>query len=226
MAALGVTYPVFTVFYFILICDVWHFEGFACGGHDGEHLNHTRNIKNCQVKHQSFTGGWDKLSSDLSVVMALRASLALGSLLPLDFRSEAENATVLPWFKRFYQILTSVVSQEEMLPTIPQRKTSHCEKWLVLVVLHLCLPTMRHFAMSAECICWKTHQNTSVIFKNKSIFLILFLHVKKIPANEKNPQKWLTYEAFSAKACRNFKPRPVFLKVNSADFKINKWLKF
>lgn len=49
--------------------------------------------------------------------------------------------------------------------------------------------TLKHFAVSAECIWWKTHQNTSVIFKNKPIFLILFLHVKKIPANEKNPSK-------------------------------------
>lgn len=226
MAALGVTYPVLSVFYFVLICDVWHFEGFACGGHDGEHLNHTRNIKNCQVKHQSFTGGWDKVSSDLSVAMALRASLALGSLPPLDFRSGAENATILPGFKRFYQVLTSVASQEEMLPTISQWKTSHCEKWLVFVVLHLCLPTQRHFAMSAECICWKTHQNTSVIFKNKSTFLILFLPVKKIPANEKTLKHGLHMQPFSAKACRYFKPRPVFLKVNISDLEISKWWKF
>lgn len=190
-AALGVTYPVFTVFYFILICDVWHFEGFACCGHDGKHLNHTRNIKNCQVKHQSCTGGWgNKVSSDLSVVKTLRASLALGSLTPLHFRSGAGNAIILTGFKRFYQILTSVVSQEEILPTISQRKTSHCEKWLVFVVLHLY--AYLHWGILLcllSAFAEKTHQNTSVIFKNKSIFLIFFLHVKKIPANEKNPSK-------------------------------------
>lgn len=157
-AALGVTYPVLTVFYFILICDVWHFERFACGGHDGKHLNQTRNIKDCQVKHQSCTGGWDKVSSDLSVVMALRLTVALplGFLLPLDFGVGAGKSTILPGFKRFYQILTSVVSQEEMLPAISRRKTSRCEKWMDVAALHLCLPTLRHFAEKLI----KTHQSS------------------------------------------------------------------
>lgn len=99
MAALGVTYPVITIFYFILICDVWHFEGCACGRRDGKQSNHTRNVESCQVKHQSRTGGWDHKVSWL-LVMAVRA---MGSLLPLDFGTEAGNTKVLPRFKRSYQ---------------------------------------------------------------------------------------------------------------------------
>lgn len=100
-AALGVTFPVITVFYFILICDVWHFEGFACGGRDGKQSNHTRNVESCQVKHQSHTGGWDsKDFGDMSLLMAVRA---MGSLLPLDFGSGAGNTKALPRFERFYQ---------------------------------------------------------------------------------------------------------------------------
>lgn len=141
MAALGVTYPVITVFYFILICDVWHFEGFACGGHDGKQSNHTRNVESCQVKHQSHTGGWNnKVSSDLSLVMAVRP---MGSLLSLDFRSGAGSARVLPWFKSFYQVLASMASQEETLPSISQRKTRHHEKWLLSLVV-LCLYVYLH----------------------------------------------------------------------------------
>lgn len=68
----------------------------------------------------------------------------------------------------------------------------------------------------------KIDQNTSVIFKKKAIFLILFLHVKKIPGNEKKLTNGLHMLLFSARASRYFKPGPVFPKVNSYDLEISK----
>lgn len=152
MAALGVTYSVITIFYFILICDVWHFEGFACSGHDGKQLNHAKNIENCQVKYQNHMEGWDnKVSSDLSLVMAVRA---MGSLLPLDFRSGAGNIRVLPRFKSFL-LNTGKYGQSirDFANDFPEGNKPSWEITLFVVVLYLYVPTLWHFATSTGCIC-------------------------------------------------------------------------
>lgn len=78
-------------------------------------------------------------------------------------------------------------------------------KILLLIVSDLFFGFSLYFLMPfySYFLCWyilpkyslNIYQNTSVIFKKWSIFLTLFLHVRKVPANEKQAPKWLTYAA-------------------------------